>query len=174
MESASTDVSGNILYVIAVRALAPAIFEEMLFRYLPLRALGSHSLKLAIIYSSALFALSHCNLFQIPYALVAGVLFASLDLAAGSIAPSVIIHFVNNLFSILMVRADDTGSVSLILFISIAVLSAVSIVFALLRRRELKNDFAPILEDKSKVIFTYPLEIYAVMTVFIATTSLLT
>ena len=92
-----TDTSGNLLYLILVSAFAPAVFEEMLFRYLPARLLGGYSKRLAVVYSSILFALAHCNAFQIPYALIAGALFMALDIATGSIFPSVAVHFINNI-----------------------------------------------------------------------------
>ena len=159
IERAGEVYGENLLYVITVSALAPAIFEEMLFRYLPIRALGAHSAKLCVIYSSVLFALSHCNLFQIPYALVAGILFASLDIATGSIVPSIIIHFVNNVLSIFWARSS-TDAFVLIFLLSLVLLTVLSLLWVWKNKKEFKDAFSPVLQDKSKVIFTYTFAIY--------------
>ncbi len=172
-ESSVSALDGNFLYLLLVHALAPAIFEEMLFRFLPLRMLGGHSPRLAVIYSSVLFAFSHCNLVQLPYALFAGFLFAALDVAAGSIAPSVIIHFVNNVLSLLWMRGGEESTFYIIFASVLLALSLLSITFIIIKRKSLKEKFEPILTDKSKVIFTYPLGIYMAMTLVIASTSLL-
>ena len=68
-----TDVSGNIFYELFRHALLPAILEEMLFRYIPLRLLLPYSRRSALLVSAIMFSLIHLNLFQIPYALFAGV-----------------------------------------------------------------------------------------------------
>ena len=162
----------NLIYAIVIHAIAPAIFEEMLFRYIPIRSLANHSPRLAVIYSAVLFSLSHCNLFQIPYALFAGVVFAALDIAAGSIMPSVLIHLINNVLSLVWERGAG-GSAFYILFISLlALLTLVSILLIYLKRKKLKEDFSSILEDKSKFIFTNTLGFYMIATLAFAVTSL--
>ena len=172
IETNAADYSGNIFYVIAVSALAPAIFEEMLFRYLPLRGLGAESPRLAVIYSSILFALAHCNLFQIPYALIAGVAFAVLDIISGSVLPSILIHFVNNILSIIWQRNSENNLFLVIFLTSISLLAAISIVVNILKRKELKKEISLLTEDKSKLIFTYPLVLYIFVTLVGATISL--
>ena len=158
----------NFLYAVILHAIAPAIFEEMLFRYIPISALGNKSPRLAVAYSSVLFALAHCNLFQIPYALFAGVIFAVLDVAAGSVLPSVIIHLINNVLSLIWSRGGE-GDAFYIAFICVLVLASIlSIVFIFIKRKSLKNDFLPIIEDKSKLIFTNSLGLYTIVTLFCA------
>ena len=147
--------------------VAPAVFEEMLFRYMPLRALGAHSPKLAIIYSSVLFALAHCNLFQLPYALFAGIVFALVDIAAKSVLPSILLHLINNLLSIL---AGFYGSALfyLILFTVLGALTLASAVFIILKRKSFCVPFVEIFKDKSKLIFTTPLYLYIFASLLIA------
>ena len=164
----------NIFYAIIVSALAPAIFEEMLFRYLPLRGLCAYSPRLAVIYSAILFSLSHCNLFQIPYALVAGVAFAAIDIAAGSVMPSIIIHFINNVAALIWQKNNSSLTFPIVFCVVIFVFAAISVWIMWTRRKEVKNDFSPILEDKSKVIFTYPLLIYIFTIVILLALQLLT
>ena len=169
IEATVTDTSGNLLYVILVSAFAPAVFEEMLFRYLPARLLGGYSNRLTVIYSTILFALAHCNAFQIPYALIAGALFMALDIATGSIFPSVAVHFINNILSILWQREGSENSIFCVIFIiSLLVLTAVSLFVVYIKRKEIKNELRPILEDKSKFEFTYQLGFYIIVMIFLS------
>ena len=108
-------------------ALLPAIFEELIFRYIPLITIARYSKKWAVIISALTFAAAHMNLFQIPYALLAGVLFMLIDIKAESVIPSVLLHLLNNSLSVLsLVYGIDTA-----IIISVAVLAAVSAVFIL-------------------------------------------
>lgn len=169
IEATATDTSGNLLYVILVSAFAPAVFEEMLFRYLPARLLGGYSKKLTVIYSTFLFALAHCNAFQIPYALVAGAAFMTLDIVTGTILPSVAVHFINNVLSILWQRKGSVSSGFCVLFIvSLLTLTAVSLFVIYIKRKEIKNKLKPIFEDKSKFEFTYQLGFYIIVMLFIS------
>ena len=91
-----TSFDEPILVAMILHALIPALLEETLFRYIPLKLLANEGKK-AIIFSALLFSLAHANLFQIPYAFTAGVLFAIIDYASGSILPSFVIHFLKKL-----------------------------------------------------------------------------
>ena len=168
----SQTLDGNLLYVIILRAIAPAIFEEMLFRYLPIRALGTHSPRLAVIYSAVLFSLAHCNLVQIPYALFAGIMFAAIDIATGSVLPSMIIHLLNNVLSILWQRNNESTLFSVIFLSAMLLLTVVSTVLIYLKRKKLKEEFSHILKDKSKLIFTYSFGLYVIATLFAAISAL--
>ena len=81
-------------------ALLTAVLEELIFRYLPMRLLAHRSPRAALLLSSLFFSLVHCDLFQMPYALFAGAVFMILDLAANSVIPSLVIHFLNNLHTV--------------------------------------------------------------------------
>ena len=108
-ENGTPDVSGNIILVIFTHAALTAVMEEALFRYIPLSYLTPYSKWGAVLFSALFFALAHCNLYQIPYAFIAGVIFAVLDIAFNSIIPSLIIHFVNNLMSIFWIRGGGNA-----------------------------------------------------------------
>ena len=168
VESGAQDVSGNIFYVIAVSAFAPAVFEEMLFRYLSARLLGTYSKKLTVVYSSILFALAHGNLFQIPYALIAGAMFMAVDLVCTSIMPSLMIHFLNNVLSIVWQR-EEKDSTFVIAFVTVLLaLTLISVVAIYTKRKQFKNAFLPFFEDRSKFEFTYQLGFYIIVMLFLA------
>ena len=92
-----TSIEEPFLLAIVIHALLPALLEEGLFRYIPMKLLLPYSKKWTVILSALFFALIHTNLFQLPYAFAAGVIFLLLDISFGSIIPSVILHFINNL-----------------------------------------------------------------------------
>lgn len=163
---ASAGLEGNLLYIIILKAIAPAIFEEMLFRYLPIRALGAYSPRLTVIYSAVLFSLAHCNLAQIPYALFAGLTFAAIDIAAGSVLPSIFIHLANNVLSILWQRNNESTVFSVIFLSAMLLLTVISVALIYVKRKRLKEEFSCILSDKSKLIFTYSFGLYIIATIF--------
>ena len=90
--------------MLIIHALLPSFLEEMLFRYLPMKLIAPYSRRLCILLSSAYFALIHFNLFQIPYALLAGLVFITVDLWADSVLPSFILHLLNNVISVLWIK----------------------------------------------------------------------
>ncbi len=171
-EGAVATEDTNFLYALILHAIAPAIFEEMLFRYLPLRALGNESPRLAVIYSAILFSLSHCNLFQIPYALFAGVMFAAIDIAAGSVLPSMLIHLVNNVLSLIWQSGGENDAIYILIISALALACLISLVVIWFKRKRLKTAFLPILQDKSKFIFTNSLGLFMIVTLTSALLSL--
>ena len=128
-----TDVSGDLFANLLRHALLPALLEEMLFRFIPVRLIGARSQRAAMLVSSILFSLIHMNLFQIPYALFAGSVFAFLTLVTGSIIPSMILHFINNTVSVIWMRSPE---LTLPIIIVIAVIAVISLVYIFIRRRE--------------------------------------
>ncbi len=102
----NTVLEGNFFEALISYALIPALFEELLFRYLPLRVLSHHSPRITVLISAALFAAVHLDPFRIFYAFVAGAILMSIDIMCESVFPSVIIHFVNNTLSVVSFFLD--------------------------------------------------------------------
>ncbi len=171
-EPSVTDVSGNIFFVIFEHALLPSVLEEILFRYIPLAFLLRYSKKGAILYSAAFFALVHCNLYQLPYAFVAGVLFALLDIALDSIIPSVILHFMNNLISVIWIRGADVTGFKETYVIILFSMAAISLVLAVLLRKRYAERLKSVLSDDGRVEISYEAVIFVAMTVTIAVLTL--
>lgn len=91
----------NILLYFLVVAIMPALAEEFAFRGIVMGILRPFSEGLAILVSSALFALMHGNFVQLPFTFCCGLVFAFIDIKTNSLLPSIIVHFLNNGLSVL-------------------------------------------------------------------------
>ena len=106
----AVNVGSSYPLALIKHALLPALLEEMLFRYLPMRLVAPYSKRNAIIISSVVFALIHMDIFSIPYAFFAGVVFILLSIATDSVIPSIIIHFINNAISVTVIFVNEIGT----------------------------------------------------------------
>lgn len=125
-----TAYEGSFVYLLVSYALTPAILEELLFRYLPMKLFLPYSPRAAVVISAVTFGFYHMDIFKIPYAILAGAIFMTLDIMADSVWPSVIIHFVNNALSLTLIRySSDTRTATVIYAVLgvLLVLSAVAI-----------------------------------------------
>ena len=134
--SASTVADAPILEMLFLHALLPAVLEEMLFRYLPMKILYSYSPRAAVLLSALFFSLIHLDLYKMPYAFIAGVVMMLAVVITGSILPSIIIHFINNTASVLLMKYGESPTFSVIFYSVAGGLVLVSIVFVIQRRRE--------------------------------------
>lgn len=91
-------------------AVLPAVVEEIAIRGIVLQPLRRYGDWFAIIASSLIFSLMHGNMVQIPYTLAAGIIFGIVAVSTGSLWPSIVLHFLNNLFSVLILCADSNFS----------------------------------------------------------------
>ena len=99
--SATTSISyGTLLKELVLSCILPGFCEEFLHRGMMLFARKKHSNpKFCLIISSILFGLTHLNIRQFFYAAILGCLIGYTTLAANSIIPGIIIHFMNNFLS---------------------------------------------------------------------------
>lgn len=103
-----SDYSGGfpvLLQIISV-AVVPALVEEFLFRGIILHKLLPYGTSFAIIVSTSLFALLHGNIVQIPFAFIGGLAMAFSVVKTNSLLPSIISHFIINLFSVALDAAN--------------------------------------------------------------------
>jgi membrane protease YdiL (CAAX protease family) len=109
----------DFAFSVAAIALAPAVFEELLFRGVALaallRALGTGG---AVLLSSSLFAIIHLDfsgsgptLYRVPFALAVGVGFALLRLRSGSLLPSMLAHAVVNATTFMAAMQEQPSAV---------------------------------------------------------------
>ncbi len=133
-----TNYSGNILdnifYLIFV-AVVPSFLEEYLFRGVLLGVLRKYGDGFAILMSSLLFGIMHGNLVQIPFAFIGGLILGYITVYSGSLIPAMIIHFMNNSFSIISdIVSNEFGEQGSIIFYIIVlvvfiVLTILSIIY---------------------------------------------
>ena len=161
------DVGSSLVLALISHALVPAVMEEVLFRYLPMRLLSAHSKRVSVLVSAFFFALIHHSVFSFFYAFVAGVIFMSVDLALDSIWPSVIIHFVNNAVSVLLMFG-----LGAVVYPCLFALCAISIAIIVLKRAEYKKLFLPLLLGGEKFRITPELAIFGAVNLLIAIVAL--
>lgn len=144
----------KVLYFIVV-ALTPALVEEFAFRGIIMGTLRRYSDPLAVLISAALFGIMHGNFVQIPFAFCVGLVLGFVDVKTNSLLPSIIIHFLNNGFSVLFSVLYTSGILDDELFnyidaLTMIVLLGVSIIlFASLIKKN-KELFS--FEKKTEVI----------------------
>jgi membrane protease YdiL (CAAX protease family) len=102
---------------IFIICVVPAITEEQLFRGVLLGAWRPKGRKTAIWVSSVLFALMHGDPLMIPPILALSWLLGALCYDTGSVYPSMIVHFTNNLITLILSEllsqaASETAAVT--------------------------------------------------------------
>lgn len=90
--------------VLIVVAVLPAIFEEIIFRGFLLKGMKSFGTLGAVFVCGGLFALYHQNPAQTIYQFCCGAAFAWVAIRAGSILPTVVSHFLNNAYILVMTK----------------------------------------------------------------------
>lgn len=125
-------------------AVLPALVEEWIFRGYILGALRPHGEKLAIVFTAVLFGLIHGNLLQFPFALILGLVLGWLTVQTGSLLPAVLLHFTNNLVSVLLSWCElylpEGTPLTELLFLLFCVAGALSFAAAYAARRDHRTD----------------------------------
>jgi membrane protease YdiL (CAAX protease family) len=163
----------GIIEMIFVHALVPAVFEEALFRYIPMKLLLPYSKRWCVVYSALCFSLIHCNFYQMPYAFVAGILLMSINVALGSVWPSLIIHFLNNLASCIWMKYCTGPSSSIIFTATLILISLVSAALVYLKRDKYKEAFHGVFSSAESCPIDYSPILLVVITLTLAAASIL-
>lgn len=146
--SMSEDVSNPleiVLYIIST-AIVPAFAEEFAFRGILMGTLRKFGDSFAIITSAIIFGAMHGNIAQIPFAFILGLILAYVDCKTNSILPSIIIHFLNNFYAVMLDILQSTKIFSdrifmTIYFILIAVFCILGLVSFFYLNKKNKNYF---------------------------------
>ena len=86
----------ELISLVIVYAILPAVFEESLFRGLIQNKLNKSTVVASVLLSGFVFSVYHCSLAQTVYQFVYGVMLAILVVKSKSIIPAIISHFLNN------------------------------------------------------------------------------
>jgi len=95
---------GKIVLAIIVIALLPAVMEETIFRSLMLTSQKKFGTVWCVLISGALFSLVHHSPAQTVYQFICGCVFALIAIRSGSVLPTVLSHFLNNTFVLIMCK----------------------------------------------------------------------
>ena len=168
----NVNLGDNLPLALLTHAVLPAILEEMLFRYLPLRLYGLKSGATMLLVSSLFFALVHSDFFVIPYAFLAGALFMIIDIIAESVWPSVILHVLNNALSVLWIFYSHNAEFAYAFYALIIIFAVLSLCFIVKRRGEYKAEIQRIFVGE-RVKLDYEILYLAVPTLLLAVLDLM-
>ena len=112
MEDMAVTNVKDFLFMTLFVAIIPAILEEIAIRGVLLQPLRRFGDGFAIVVSAVIFSLLHGNMVQIPYTVIAGIYFGYVMVATGSLWPSIILHFLNNFYSVMITAFDSNFSVT--------------------------------------------------------------
>ena len=137
---------GELVLMLFVYVVAPAVLEELYFRDTVMRALTIHRKLLALLISSLVFALLHVSFEQFPIAFLCGLVLGVAYLATGSFGYAVLVHFTCNLiwYAAEIVRAWSVQAYS----IYMQVVFAVCVILLAAGIPTLKSTFGTIFEDR--------------------------
>lgn len=96
-------MDGNVVSVILITAVTPAVCEEMLFRgfiYHSMKARYRVSVAIGIV--AVLFGIYHMSLIKFIPTAFSGLILCYVVYRTGSIYPSMTMHFINNAFNVLV------------------------------------------------------------------------
>lgn len=158
----------SIAFAIINHAVLPVLLEEMMFRYLPMRMLSGHSRMACVFVSAFFFSLVHHDLFSIPYAFAAGVVFMMINLMCNSVIPSLIIHLINNLISVLLIFYAENPLIKLVILALLIVCTLISVVFILAQKNKYKEMVKSAFIRGEKMKFNFSMLIFAVVCLLLA------
>ncbi len=130
----------EIVLMFITTAIVPAFAEEFLFRGAILSELRPYGKAPSIFISAILFAFMHQNIEQLLYTFAAGLVLAWVVYETGSVWSSILIHFFNNLLSVVSTPITDRLSettANIILFIievCIFTFGIISVIYLLVKK----------------------------------------
>lgn len=127
MEDMAVTNVKDFLFMTLFVAIIPAILEEVAIRGVLLQPLRRFGDGFAIVVSAVIFSLLHGNMVQIPYTVVAGIYFGYVMVATGSLWPSIILHFLNNFYSVMITAFDSNFSVATANVLTLAILGFMTV-----------------------------------------------
>ena len=116
------------LFGVLSMAVVPALIEETVIRGIVLQPLRKYGDKYAIIASALLFAVMHGNMVQIPYTVIGGLILGFLAVTTESLWPSIILHFINNFYSVIVLSVSDNFGDTASTIVTVIMLLAFAVV----------------------------------------------
>ena len=169
------ETAGLMLLTIVHTAVLPALLEELAFRGFLMQPLRKYGDWFAIVTSALLFGLIHGNMTQAPFAILAGIALGYVNVVSGSMWTNILLHFLNNLISVLysfgLNAAGEGGSVLLSLLVTygIIVVGIVAFIGYALSNRDfmrLRPGTAPRFPRKAAHYWLMPTMVIALLLIF--------
>ncbi|HQO09329.1 MAG TPA: ABC transporter permease subunit [Clostridiales bacterium] len=102
-------LTGAVLII----AVLPALFEETVFRGVFLTLLqNKYTAAGAVLFVGLMFGGMHLNVFTFFETASLGIIFGFVTIYSGSIYPAIIMHFLNNAFSVVLMRYINYGTIT--------------------------------------------------------------
>jgi len=145
------DLSENYKLILSIisGAIVPAFCEEFLFRGVVISNLSPYGKKSAVVISAILFGFMHQNVGQIIYTIVAGLVLGFIYIRTRSIWGCVILHFINNLYSVITSllgnRLDEVTASNISLVIDVIIMGVglfaliALIIVEVVRKKKIKS-----------------------------------
>lgn len=145
----------SIFNYLIFMCLVPAICEEIFFRGTLVNAYNVYGEKFAIVVSALVFALFHFDIQNFIAPFLLGLLFATVIEYTGSILPSIVAHFVNNIIAVFTARyvnerlfeflrctklSREIGSLELSIIILLILISILSVILIRVILKNLKKE----------------------------------
>lgn len=162
----------NVLLFITL-AVQAAIFEELLFRKTLIDYSKKFGIGFAVIISSVFFGLIHLNSLQSIFAFLVGLVFAMIYVKTGDIKLTILLHFLNNGYSsLVMIFADNVFALQLfeIIIIVLMVLGGLitlKYLFTNKRKIELKKIDKNKIKEYKYILFDYTFIVSVVIIVLL-------
>ena len=158
----TVELGDSLALALLSHALLPAILEEGLFRYLPMKLIGFENGRACVLISALLFALSHHSVFSIPYAFVAGIAFMIIDIISGSVLPSLFMHLFNNSVSVVLMFYSVDSRLETVVYTVVAVLACCSLIYLFIIRDRVDSILAERFVTREKYGFSYEILLFAI------------
>ncbi len=169
------ETAGLMLLTIIHTAVLPALLEELAFRGFLMQPLRKYGDWFAIVTSALIFGLIHGNMTQAPFAILAGIALGYVNVVSGSMWMNILLHFLNNMISVLysfgLDATGEGGSIVLSLLVTYGII-AVGIVafigYALSNRNfmRLRPGTEPRFAKKSAHYWLMPTMVIALLLIF--------
>lgn len=104
----STSTYAVVIQLLYVCVVGPVV-EEIIYRGLVIKLLSPYGKGMAVVFSALIFGLMHGNIPQAASAFAAGLIYAATAVYFDSIAPTIVIHILNNCFASITDIGDAVG-----------------------------------------------------------------
>lgn len=125
-----------ILGIVNLCIIAP-ILEEILFRGFLLKSLLPYGSAFAIVSSAILFGVMHGNLVQLIPTILLGLVLGYIRVQANSVIPTILIHSVNNILSVVFMLLPQTKGTAAIAVTITLLLIAAAVVLLVINQKQI-------------------------------------